>query len=42
MRCTYRLRQNLLGRVHEDLNRQHPFAAERVGFFVWPGGANWK
>jgi hypothetical protein len=32
MRCTYRLRQNLLGRVHEDLNRQHPFAAERVGF----------
>jgi hypothetical protein len=33
MRCIYRLRQALLERVHRDLSRPHPFAAERVGFF---------
>jgi proteasome lid subunit RPN8/RPN11 len=38
MRCTYRICRDLLGRVHEDLNRRHPFAAERVGFFFGRAG----
>jgi hypothetical protein len=38
MSCTFRLRQDLLQRVHADLDRPHPFAAERVGFFVGHAG----
>jgi hypothetical protein len=38
MSCTFRLREDLLWRVHEDLSRPHPFAAERVGFFFGRAG----
>lgn len=32
MRATFRIADDLLGRIHEDLSRRHAFAHERVGF----------
>lgn len=39
MNLTFRITDQLLGEVHADLGRPHPFAAERVGFLTCGVGA---
>lgn len=39
MKLTFRITDQLLGAVHADLNRPHPFAGERVGFLTCGVGA---
>lgn len=39
MKLTFRITGQLLDAVHADLNRPHPFAAERVGFLTCGVGA---
>ncbi len=39
MRVGFRITSGLLGRVRDDLQRSHPFAAERVGFLSCTVGA---
>jgi len=39
MMVAFKIPEGLLGRVCEDLNRPHPFAAERVGFLSCRVGA---
>lgn len=39
MMVAFKITGRLLGRACEDLNRPHPFAAERVGFFSCRVGA---
>lgn len=39
MRILFRLRQDLLADIHQDLSRPHPFAAERAGFVTCGAGA---
>lgn len=34
MKLTFRITDQLLGTIHADLGRPHPFAAERVGFLT--------
>lgn len=39
MNTAFRIERALLKRVHSDLSREHPFAAERVGFIACEMGS---
>src|SRR6266700_931990 len=39
MKFQFRITQELLNRIHQDLSRSHPVAQERVGFIVCMVGA---